>query len=141
MRGQVARATWWNVRLRLLTPHGTWAYVPLNVSGQQSMPKIPGIRPYVWSGRAKATVRRQIDDELAFHFAMCVDELVTRGMTPEQAKAEAERRFGDVAAVRERLARLDRDRLGDERRADWWNALGQDVRYAVRGLRRSPAFT
>ena len=72
---------------------------------------------------------------------MCVDELVARGMTPEQARAEAERRFGDVAAVRERLARLDRDRLGEERRADWWNALGQDARYAVRGLRRSPAFT
>ena len=105
------------------------------------MPKIPGIRPYVWSGRGKASVRRQVDDELAFHFAMCVDELVARGMAPEQAKVEAERRFGDVAAVRQRLARLDYDRLGEERRADWWTALGQDARYAVRGLRRSPAFT
>jgi predicted permease len=105
------------------------------------MPRIPGIRPYVRSGRGEASVRRQVDDELAFHFAMCVDDLVARGMTPEQAKAEAERRFGDVEAVRERLARIDGERIGTERRADWWSALGQDARYAARGLKRSPAFT
>jgi predicted permease len=86
-------------------------------------------------------IRRQVDDEIAFHFAMCVDELVASGMTADQARAEAERRFGDVEAVRERLARLDRARLGEQRRADWWSALGQDARYAARGLGRSPAFT
>ena len=86
-------------------------------------------------------MRRQVDDELAFHFAMRVDELVAGGMTPEAARAEAEKRFGDVATVRAQLARLDHERLGEERRADWWSALGQDARYAARGLLRSPVFT
>jgi predicted permease len=86
-------------------------------------------------------VRRQIDDELAFHFAMCVDELTARGLSRDDAVREAERRFGDVAAVRDGLARLDKARLHGERRADWWSALVQDARYAVRGLRRSVGFT
>src|SRR5215208_1501883 len=105
------------------------------------MPKIPGGRRYVRSGGSDTSVRRQVDDELAFHFDMCVTDLVARGMTPQAARAEAERRFGNVASVRDQLTRLDRERLGDERRADWWSALGQDARYAGRGLRRSPVFT
>jgi len=105
------------------------------------MPKIPGLRRYVRSGKGASSVDRQVDEEIAFHFAMCVDELIRGGMSPEAAKAEAERRFGDVTAVRERLAQIDRERLGHERRADWLSALGQDARYALRGLRRSPAFT
>ena len=105
------------------------------------MARIPGLRRYLRAGRGDATIRRQIDDELAFHFDMCVAELVARGATHDEARREAERRFGDVAAVRERLARLDRARLYGERRADWWSAMAQDTRYAARGLRRSVGFT
>jgi predicted permease len=105
------------------------------------MPRIPGIRRYINVGARGTAVRREVDDELAFHFAMCVDDLVAEGMSPDAARAEAERRFGNVAEVRDRLARLDRERLGDARRAAWWSALGYDARYAARGLRRSPAFT
>ena len=105
------------------------------------MPKIPGIRRYIKAASSAKNVRRQVDAELAFHFAMRVDELVAQGMSPDAARAEAEKRFGDVAEVRDRLARLDSERLSDERRADWWSALVQDARYAARGLRRSPVFT
>ena len=105
------------------------------------MARIPGLRRYLRSGRGATSVQRQVDEELRFHFDMCVEELVGRGMTADQARLEAERRFGDVAAVRDRLSRLDRERVREQRRADWWNALGQDARYALRGLRRSPAFT
>ena len=103
--------------------------------------RIPGLRRYTRNRLTGENVERQVDDELAFHFGMWVDELVARGMTPEQARAEAERRFGDVSKVRRRLARLDRERIRDERRADWWSALSQDARYAIRGLRRTPVFT
>jgi predicted permease len=82
-----------------------------------------------------------VDEELAFHFATGVEELVARGFTLEEAHEEMKRRFGDVATVRSRLTTLDRERFAGERRRDWWSALGQDVRYAMRGLRRSPVFT
>ena len=52
----------------------------------------------------------------------------------------AERRFGDVDRTRERLASIDRARMGQERRAEWWSAFVQDFRYALRGLRLKPGF-
>ena len=58
------------------------------------MAKIPGIRRYLRPRRAKGSVTRHVDEELAFHFAMCVDELVAGGLTPDEAEREAERRFG-----------------------------------------------
>lgn len=62
------------------------------------------------------------------------------GLSPDEARREAERRFGDVERTREHLKSLDRARAGQERRADWWNAASQDLRYALRGMRLKPRF-
>ena len=90
--------------------------------------------------RDRAGIDRAVDDELLFHFDMTMRELMTNGMTPDDARREAERRFGDVERTRERLATIDRSRVGRERRAEWWSAFAQDLRYAVRGLRLKPGF-
>ena len=37
-----------------------------------------------------------VDDELQFHFDMTMRELMNAGMNPDDARREAERRFGDV---------------------------------------------
>ena len=47
------------------------------------MPKIPGIRRYLRPGGFRDSVGRHVDDELAFHFDMCVDELVLRLAEPQ----------------------------------------------------------
>jgi putative ABC transport system permease protein len=82
-----------------------------------------------------------VDDELAFHIEMRARDLTALGMSLEQARAEALRRFGDVERVRVECRRLERTR---ERRAARLRAfadLRQDVGYAARALVRQPAFT
>ena len=69
---------------------------------------------------------------------MTVRDLTANGMTPDDARREAERRFGDVERTRARLATIDRSRAERERRAEWWSAFAQDLRYALRGLRLKP---
>jgi hypothetical protein len=61
-------------------------------------------------------------------------------MSPEQARAEAVRAFGDVDAVRREMERMTRARHGRTSRAEWVSDLAQDVRYGVRGMRRGWAF-
>ena len=104
------------------------------------MTRIPGLKRLVHVDRDRAGVDRAVNDELEFHFDMTVRDLVKNGMTPDNARREARRRFGDVEQTRERLTTIDRSRTGQERRAEWWSVLGQDLRYALRGLRLKPGF-
>jgi hypothetical protein len=53
-------------------------------------------------------------------------------MPPDEARAAARREFGNVTRARERFH--------DAHRAVWLELLGQDLRYAWRGLRQSRAF-
>ncbi|HUQ81823.1 MAG TPA: ABC transporter permease, partial [Gemmatimonadaceae bacterium] len=86
-------------------------------------------------------VEREVDSELAFHLEMRVRELVEQGMTPDDARAAALARFGDVGRITETCRDLGRRRNEDMRRTEWLTELRSDLRYAVRGLRASPGFT
>lgn len=83
-------------------------------------------------------IDREVEDEVRFHLEMRARELEHAGLSPGAARDEAERRFGDVAGARQELAAIDRRRLRGVRRADWWDGLLRDLRYAVRGFRREP---
>ena len=86
-------------------------------------------------------VQADIDDELRFHFEARIDELVAQGQSAESARAQAQEEFGDVGAVRRGLTRIG-DRMAQrERRREWLGTWSQDVSYALRSLRRSPAMT
>jgi len=101
----------------------------------------PPRRPRLFGvDRTPSGVQRAVDDELRFHFDMTMRELMAGGMNPEEARREAERRFGDVALVRDHLAHIDRQRVGQEKRAEWWSGFWHDLRYAMRGIRRQPGF-
>ncbi|HMC56836.1 MAG TPA: ABC transporter permease [Gemmatimonadaceae bacterium] len=99
----------------------------------------PTWRRYVRFWRTDVTA--DVADELGFHLESRIQEYLAAGMSPEQARSEALARFGDVERVRNTVERIDRDHDHERRRAYMWEEFTQDCRYALRGLRRYPAFT
>jgi predicted permease len=96
-------------------------------------------RPYVRP--IQSNLHADIDDEFAFHIDMLTEELVASGLSPAEARAEAERRFGAWARAAEACLEIDQRRV---RRAAWrttMSALVNDVRYTLRSMRKNPTFT
>ncbi len=104
-------------------------------------PRIAGLRRFFRLPLSRRTIEREVDDELRFHLESRVAELIARGATPADAREQAAREFGDVAASRGELMAIEHRRLRRDRRAAWWDAVAQDVRTALRSWRWQPAFT
>ncbi len=93
-----------------------------------------------WPWRTREQIRDEIDEEIAFHLEMRAAELERSGTPPEEARRRALAEFGDVEAARLSLDASDAATERGRRRSDWRAELGQDVRFALRGFRRSPGF-
>lgn len=79
--------------------------------------------------------------ELAQHIELRTEELVAQGWGPEEARAEAVRAFGDLAAVTDECREITVRARRSRRRDEWFGALIHDVRFGLRILLRAPAFT
>jgi predicted permease len=77
--------------------------------------------------------KAELDEEIQAHLQMDIQNRRDRGESPEQARIAAMREFGNVALI-EDVTRETRGWI-------WLERLGQDLNYAFRQLRRSPAFT
>lgn len=76
--------------------------------------------------------RRDLDDELRFHFEALVEQNIKRGLAPEEARRQARVAFGDMERAAEQTS---------GQYPGWWlDTFGQDLRYALRGLRRNLVF-
>jgi MacB-like periplasmic core domain len=82
---------------------------------------------------ASPRVDADFDDEIASHLDLAIEDGMRRGLDAEQARREALRRLGGIQRARE----LHRETRG----LPLADAAVQDLSYAVRTLRRTPAFT
>lgn len=82
-----------------------------------------------------------VDAELAFHVEMRVRELIEQGETPERARQRALERFGDYERARSACVAINERRRTRMDIAEFFTELKQDLGYAARMMRRTPAFT
>jgi putative ABC transport system permease protein len=85
-------------------------------------------------------VRRDVQDEIAFHLEERARELRGRGLSPQAASEEAVRRFGNVTAVAASCRTIDERWYREQRRAGMWTDFIDDVSYSLRTLLRNRGF-
>src|SRR4029077_1687275 len=88
--------------------------------------------------RLKSIFRRrradqELDEELQFHLEMKTEEGIAQGLPPDEARYRALRSLGGLEQQKHEMR--------DMRRVHWLTDFVDDVRYAVRSLRRTPGLT
>ena len=80
-------------------------------------------------------VRREqeLDDELQAHVGLHIEDNLRQGMHPKEARRVALARLGGMESIKEQCR--------DARRFVGLEDFGKDLRYSLRGLAKSPAFT
>jgi hypothetical protein len=89
-----------------------------------------------WIQRLRRTfsgTEGDFDEERRFHIDARTEEYVRSGMSIEEARGAARRRFGNETLSKEQTQDVDMFR--------WIDDLRRDTSYAVRMLRRSPGFS
>jgi putative ABC transport system permease protein len=83
-------------------------------------------------------MRRDVDEELAFHVEMRIRDLIVEGMGRAEAEAEARRQFGDIGEVRRACRRIGIRREGEVGIVDMIDRIRQDIRFAARQFVKTP---
>lgn len=90
-----------------------------------------------WSKIRSLLRRRNFDadmsEEMRLHLERRSEENRAKGMSPEEARYAARRKFGGVEQIKERVR--------EQRGWAWWDHAVQDVRYALRQFARAKGFT
>ena len=76
---------------------------------------------------------RELDEELQFHIDARTRDNLKAGMSDQEARRDARQRFGNRTLAKERAQEMNI--------IVTLQSAGQDVRYALRSLRKSAAFT
>ncbi len=80
----------------------------------------------------KEPLDRELNDEMASHIDLAMEENMRRGMSEEEARRQALVSFGGVQQAREQHR--------ETRGLPWLDVLGQDLRFTLRTLRRDSGF-
>src|SRR5580692_2294770 len=87
------------------------------------------LRNLLLSGR----VDSDLDQELHSHLEMVIEQNLRAGMSPSEARRSAQIELGGIEQVKEQVRQ--------ERVGNWLHSVLADCRFALRQLRKSPAFT
>ena len=101
----------------------------------------PGLRRALRIPLGPAHVADEVEAELRFHIEGRIEEMMARGLSREQAEAEARQRFGDFDRYGEEARVIDEGMVRARRRTEVMDALGREIRHAGRTLWRTRAFS
>lgn len=82
---------------------------------------------------SRAELEQELDEELRYHLEMEIEEHIAAGMSPEEARRQVQR---SLAGVEQR-----KEECRDMRGLNLLDNLVQDVRFAIRQLRKNVGFT
>lgn len=83
----------------------------------------------------------EVEEEFRFHIEERRVQLIAEGMSPEQARAEVARRFGDEREYRRMTRTIDAQALRENRRAEFFGTLWRETRHSARVLPRQKGFS
>ena len=88
----------------------------------------------------RGDIRRGVEDELDAHLALLTADFVAQGLSPADARAQAEREFGAVGTIRDECIVIERRRRRRVNLSEAAMSILQDIRYTARSLRANAAF-
>lgn len=84
--------------------------------------------------------REDVNAEFAFHIQERTEALVARGLSIEESTRRAREQFGDIATATTVCTEIGRRRAERARWSERFSSVAQDLRYALKAMRRAPGF-